>query len=154
MGQQRRGRLEATATIITIVVGLIAIWQFVLPLIGFGPVQTASPPPTQGPQATIPAFTFAAPTQPAGGGELAAPSGLQLSGSCASGFVLTWDPVPGATRYMIERDGDFAGSETQPVHEFQAFPDGKQHRFAVIAQAFPAPDSLPSAPITAQACTF
>ena len=155
MGQQGQGKLQAGAALITIIVGLIAIWQFILPMFGLGPAPGPSPVRTDGPQVTMPAFSFVVPTtQPAGGTGLVAPKGLQVTGDCANGFVLTWEPVAGATRYMIERDGNFSGSETQPMHEFQEFPDGKEHRYKVIAQAFPNPDSPPSEQITAPACTF
>jgi hypothetical protein len=86
--------------------------------------------------------------------DLVAPSGLQLTGDCQNGFVLTWESVAGATRYRIERDGDFAGSETGTVHEFRAFPDNREHRYRVLAEAFPGPDSPASEQITAPACTF
>ena len=152
MGGQ--GKLQGLAAIITIVVGLIAIWQFVLPMFGLGPVQTASPRPNGGgPQGTIPGFSFVAPTIP-GDDAPPAPTGLQLSGNCDDGFVLTWDPVPGATRYRIELDGNFAGSETQPRHDFPSFPDNKEHRYTVIVDAFPGQDSPPSAPVTTPPCSF
>ena len=154
MGQDGQGKLGSIAAVVTIVAGAIAIWQFVLPMIGLGPVPTAAPQPTQGPQPSVPAFSFVPATVPPAGGALAAPGGLQLTGNCTDGFVLTWQPVPGASRYRIESDGDFVGTETQAVHEFQAFPDGKVHRFTVITMAFPAPDSPPSDPVSTPPCSF
>jgi hypothetical protein len=154
MGQSGQGKLGAIAAIVTIITGLIAIWQFVLPMFGLGPAPTA-PQATAGPQVTFPGVTFIAPKSPPGGaGALSAPVGLQLSGDCDNGFALSWQAVPGATGYRIERDGNFAGTETQTVHEFQGFPDEKEHLWTVIATAFPAPNSPPSDAITAPACSF
>ena len=154
MGQDGQGKLGSIAAVVTIVAGAIAIWQFVLPMIGLGPVPTAAPQPTHGPQSSVPAPSFIPATGSPGGGALAAPGSLQLTGNCTDGFVLTWQAVSGASGYRIERDGDFAGTESQTVHEFQGFPDNKEHRFTVITMAFPAPDSPPSDPVTAPPCSL
>lgn len=143
---------------------MIAIWQFVsgLDLVpGPTPIEVAE---------RVGNEFQSEPVLPDGGGDggggvvdgqtepLVPPSNLQLSGDCEGGFTLTWDPVDGAARYDIERDGDFEGFETETVHQFDEHPDGNTHDYRVIARDKDASlegDSGPSEEfVTAGPCSF
>jgi hypothetical protein len=88
------------------------------------------------------------------GDQLEAPTGVSISGDCDSGFTLTWQPVDGAESYRIERDGSFAGEESDTDHSIPVFPDGQEHRFRVFAEAFERPRSDPSDEVVTDACSF
>jgi hypothetical protein len=125
---------------ISLIVGIITIWQFVtgLDLVpGPTPLEVAE---RVGNEITEPDRSGVDGGGDGGGGgggdqgePLSPPSNLQLAGDCDNGYTLTWDPVEGAVRYIIERDGDFEGSEIQLVHQFEEFPDGGTHEYRVIA---------------------
>jgi hypothetical protein len=144
--------LETIAAILGIIASLLAIWEGAarvgLP-VGDGPIGVVHEI-SDGSNSNIPTT----PSIPGSGEQLTAPSGVSVSGDCESGYTVTWQPVEGADRYRIERDGFFAGSVTDADYSIQPFPDGKEHRYEVFAEAFPRPRSEASDEVVAGPCSF
>jgi hypothetical protein len=140
-----RGRvLSIVADVLGILTGLFFLWELgarfdIIP--GPGPVKrvqriiedspTTKPPPSS---ATVD------PTD-----ALEVPSNVQLTGGC-DGYTLTWDPVEGADRYIIDDDQGTGRMTTNTYLSFDLFPDGEIHQFRVRAIAF----GVQSAPSEAQ----
>jgi hypothetical protein len=144
--------LQKVGAFLGIVTSLIGIWQFVASetdLLGRGPVAIAKDIGSGSNEPTVP--TLPPITT---GDQLEAPTGVAISGDCDSGFTLTWQPVEGAERYRVERDGFFAGEESDTDHSIRPFPDGQQHRFRVFAEALQRPRSDPSDEVVTDACSF
>ena len=87
------------------------------------------------------------------GAGISAPANFQLSGDCATGFALTWEPPPElVTGYRIVRDGSEpfveVGSETLTV---PLTPELDPHEYSVVALN-PPEESSPAGPIQIPGC--
>jgi hypothetical protein len=148
LANERGSVLSTTAEVIGVITGLLAMWQFaashdIVP--GRSPVQivrdvvdgTSSPQPH-------PTFTG---TDGIDGQPLDAPGGLELS-ACS----LSWDPVDGAERYFIVRDGFRVAQTESRSLDLGFWADDGTHEFRVIAHAFGKDDSQPSDSVTVDPC--
>ena len=151
-----RGALTVVAELLGILSALIALWEFgarlnVIP--GESPIERAKEvvdPTTTStsvePEITVPPIETTRPLQ------LQSPGNVQLSGSCER-FTLEWDTVDGAERYVVERNGQFAGFTEDASYTFELFPDGKAHEYRVRASAFRT-QSIPSESVDVGPCTI
>ncbi|MFE4329381.1 PHB depolymerase family esterase [Streptomyces sp. NPDC056831] len=70
---------------------------------------------------------------PGGGGQLPAPSGLQVTGVTANSASLSWDTVPGAASYVLYRNGTKVASPTSTTYTDSGLTAGTAYRYAVAA---------------------
>lgn len=76
-----------------------------------------------------------------------APSGLV--GAPGNGQVtLSWNPVNGATSYLVMRDGVALGNTSSPGYSDTGLTNGQTYTYVVFAYRLNSPASLASAPVT------
>jgi hypothetical protein len=145
--------LQSVAAILGIIAAILAIWEVAartdLP-VGNGPtsiVQSISDGSSPSPSPTAPTLPTTGP-----GEQLDTPSSVSMSGDC-QGLTLTWEPVVGAERYRVDRDGSTWTSVTHTEYSFTPFPDGQAHSYEVFAEAPPRPGSEASEEAVAEPCT-
>jgi hypothetical protein len=147
--------LSVVADVLGIIMAVIGLWELAARfdiVSGRSPSEITRDAFDPGRGSTFPSPTI--PTLPTIGEPMTlnAPANVQVSGGCDQ-FTLTWDPVDGAERYVIERDGFGTGTTTETEFKFQLFPDGMTHDFRVRAAAFPA-QSEPSESVEVGPCSF
>lgn len=68
-----------------------------------------------------------------GTGSLPAPTGLTVTGSTDTSISLSWQPVSGAAKYAVSRDGGAAGSTTGTTFTDTGLSSGTSHTYTVAA---------------------
>ncbi|MER5359078.1 PHB depolymerase family esterase [Streptomyces sp. NPDC002785] len=68
-----------------------------------------------------------------GGGQLPAPSGLQVTGVTANSASLSWNAVPEAASYAVYRNGTKVASPTATTYTDTGLKAGTAYRYAVAA---------------------
>ncbi|MEU8676112.1 PHB depolymerase family esterase [Streptomyces sp. NPDC048560] len=70
---------------------------------------------------------------PGGGDGLPAPAGLSVTGVTAESASLSWSPVPGASSYVVHRDGTKVASPTGTTFTDAGLSAGTSYRYTVAA---------------------
>jgi hypothetical protein len=144
--------LQSVAAVLGIIAALLAIWEAAArsDLVGDGPssiVQNVGAGSSASPTPTAPTLATMEPAE-----QLDTPSGVSISGDCKS-MTLTWDPVEGAERYRVDRDGFAFTSVTHTEYAFAPVPDGQAHSYEVLAEAPPRPRSAASDEVLTEPCS-
>src|SRR5262245_42366997 len=145
--------LEILASLLAIVAAVLGIWEVLARtdrISGPGPIELLFPSPTisggggGGGGGGVPPI-------PSNGPRLGAPKAT-ISGTCETGYTITWTAVNGAERYVIEADGKYQGDETGTTRKVKPEELFGDTEYTVIARAFLRPDSDPSNPVLAKDC--